>query len=110
MLATSRRDEIIEILNHKFSPQYLEVIDESHKHAGHAGARPEGQTHYRIKISASHFDGMSRVAQHRTVMSVLDAQFKSGLHALAIEIVREPSGDGSQGDRPAKPGVIQPDA
>ena len=50
------------------APTWLEVIDESHLHAGHAGARPEGQTHYRVKMSAQAFADLSRVERHRLVM------------------------------------------
>jgi BolA family transcriptional regulator, general stress-responsive regulator len=62
----------------------LDVIDESHLHAGHAGARPGGETHYRLDIVASAFAGKSRVERHRLVNALLDEAFKRGLHALAL--------------------------
>ncbi|MCB1517352.1 MAG: BolA family transcriptional regulator [Hyphomicrobiaceae bacterium] len=86
-MTSNRQDSITDILNRTFSPDHLEVIDESGRHAGHAGARPEGQTHYRIKISAQHFDALGRVAQHRAIMDALESEFESGLHALAIEVL-----------------------
>jgi len=69
------------------SPQYLDVIDESEKHHGHAGWREGGETHFRVRIATRHFDGLGRIAQHRRVMEVLDSELKSDIHALAIEIV-----------------------
>lgn len=101
-MTEQRIDAITRVLKLNFSPNHLEVIDESAKHAGHAGAKPEGQTHYRVKISAQHFDALSRIAQHRAVMDVLADEFKSGLHALAIEIL--------PGDPKVTPQVLVPDA
>ena len=51
-----------------FEPVELEVIDESHLHAGHAGARPEGETHFRVIMRAAAFDGASRLERQRAVM------------------------------------------
>ena len=81
------RDTIVRKLSEKFAPDHLEVIDESQKHHGHAGWREGGETHFRVRIAASQFDGMSRVAQHRAVMGALSAEFDDRLHALAIEIL-----------------------
>lgn len=89
------RDAIVAKLSAKFAPSHLEVIDESHRHQGHAGSRPEGETHFRVRIGAAALSG-PRVAQHRAIMAALDAELKGGIHALAIEIVP----DGS----PAAPG------
>jgi BolA protein len=81
------RDTIVAKLSAKFAPTHLEVIDESSRHQGHAGSRPEGETHFRVRIAAPQFTGQSRVAQHRAVMDVLDGELKAGVHALAIEIL-----------------------
>ncbi|MEO8756256.1 MAG: BolA family protein [Devosia sp.] len=81
------RDTIVAKLSAKFAPSHLEVIDESARHQGHAGSRPGGETHFRVRIAAVELTGKSRVAQHRAVMEALDAEFKHGVHALAIEIV-----------------------
>ena len=83
----SVRDLIVEKLSVKFTPSYLEVIDESAKHQGHSGSRPEGETHFRVRIASPDFYGQSRIAQHRSVMAALDTELKSGVHALAIEVV-----------------------
>ena len=83
----STRETIIEKLTTRFAPSYLEVIDESHRHQGHAGWRQEGETHFRVRIATRQLDGKPRVAQHRAIMAALDAELKAGVHALAIEIV-----------------------
>ncbi|WP_421762364.1 BolA family protein [Devosia sp.] len=83
----SVRDVIVEKLSVKFTPSHLEVIDESAKHQGHSGSRPEGETHFRVRIATPAFLGLTRLAQHRAVMDTLDAELKAGVHALAVEVV-----------------------
>jgi BolA protein len=72
-------------LTQRFIPSYLEVIDESHQHHGHAGARPDGESHFRVKIVAEAFRGTSRVERHRMVNEALAAELKERVHALALE-------------------------
>lgn len=81
-----RIERIRHIITEKLSPSLLEVVDDSAKHLGHAGARPEGETHYSITISAPSLAGKSRVAQHQTIYALLADEFKSGLHALTITV------------------------
>lgn len=81
------RDAIIDKLNARFAPDFLEVIDESERHRGHAGWREGGETHFRVRIATRYFDGKPRLAQHRAVMEALDDEIKAGVHALAIEVV-----------------------
>ncbi|HEV7291872.1 BolA family protein [Devosia sp. RR2S18] len=83
----SQKDTIAAKLTEKFAPVFLDVVDESNKHRGHAGWREGGETHFRVRIATRHFDGLSRVAQHRAVMDVLDAELKDRVHALAIEVL-----------------------
>ncbi|MDV3252080.1 BolA family transcriptional regulator [Devosia sp. BK] len=83
----SMKDTITTKLTERFSPTHLEVIDESNKHRGHAGWREGGETHFRVRIATSDFDGLSRVAQHRAVFDVLNAELKEQVHALNIEIL-----------------------
>ena len=64
-------------------PQSLEVIDDSHLHAGHAGAR-EGR-HFTVRITSDRFNALSRVARHRLIYHALQLLIPSGIHALAIE-------------------------
>ena len=70
----------------RFAPVQLVIEDESHHHAGHAGAAG-GQSHYRIRIVSEAFRGLSPVARHRLVYEAVDDMLKSDIHALAIEAV-----------------------
>jgi len=83
----SASDTITAKLTERFAPAFLDVIDESMQHYGHAGWREGGETHFRVRIATRHFDGLSRVAQHRAVMDVLDAELKGRVHALVIEVL-----------------------
>src|SRR5215204_1332753 len=67
----SVKGRIEEKLADAFAPVSLRVVDESHLHAGHAGHRPEGETHFRVYIVSKAFTGKSRVERHRMVNSVL---------------------------------------
>jgi BolA protein len=84
MTAMRTADIITEKLTSAFSPQSLEVVDESHLHAGHAGSREGGQTHYRVYIVSNAFKGKSRVDRHRMINTALAAELAGGVHALAI--------------------------
>ncbi len=77
---------IEEKLNDAFSPVKLTVIDESHLHAGHAGARPEGESHFRVELVSNKFEGMSRVMRQRAVYQVLAQEMASDIHALALDV------------------------
>ena len=69
-----------------FSPERLEVINESHLHAGHQpGMDGSGESHLRIRIISRAFEGMTRLARHRAVSDLLKPELEAGLHALAIE-------------------------
>jgi BolA protein len=82
---TSRAERMKAALTAAFSPELLEIDDESHLHHGHAGAAPGGETHHAVRIKAPAFAGLSRVAKHRAVNAALAAEFASGLHALSIQ-------------------------
>ena len=82
----SRADRLEGILRQAFAPTLLRVVDDSARHAGHAGARPEGETHYSVLIASDRFRGLSRVARSREVHRVLAAEFATGLHALALTL------------------------
>jgi BolA family transcriptional regulator, general stress-responsive regulator len=77
-------DIITEKLTEAFAPQSLRVVDESDQHAGHAGHREGGETHFRIYIVSRAFRGKSRLDRHRLINAALVAEFASGIHALAI--------------------------
>jgi len=66
------------------APDALVIEDESAKHKGHAGARPEGETHFRVRIVAAEFEGMGRVDRQRRVYAVLAEELKERVHALAL--------------------------
>ncbi|HEY0524185.1 MAG TPA: BolA family protein [Stellaceae bacterium] len=65
-------------------PARLAVVDESHRHAGHAGARPEGETHFRVEIVSADFGGLGRVARQRRVYEILAEELRTQVHALAL--------------------------
>ena len=76
---------IADKLNAAFAPDRLDVVDESHQHEGHAGARPGGQTHFRVDIVSEAFRGKSRVERHRMINAALASELAGGVHALAIQ-------------------------
>ena len=75
---------IADKLSAAFAPDTLDVVDESHQHEGHAGARPGGQTHFRVDIVAEAFRGKSRIERHRMINQTLASELSGGVHALAI--------------------------
>lgn len=78
-------DRIRSKLTGAFQPDALNVVDESHLHKGHAGHRPEGESHFRITITAEAFRGQNRVAAHRMIYDALADEIAAGVHALAIK-------------------------
>jgi BolA family transcriptional regulator, general stress-responsive regulator len=78
------RDVIAEKLTEAFAPASLEVVDESDQHAGHAGHREGGETHFRVYIVAEAFRGKSRLERHRMINATLIGELEGGVHALAI--------------------------
>jgi BolA protein len=81
----STKDTIINKLREAFSPESLDVSDESHLHEGHSGHRPGGETHFSVYIVASAFEGKSRIERHRMINSTLAAELAGLVHALAIK-------------------------
>ena len=78
------QDLITNKLTEAFAPESLKVIDESHRHEGHAGHRPGGETHFRVHIVSEAFRGKSRIERHRMINAALSAELAGGIHALAI--------------------------
>lgn len=72
-------------LEQALQPVSLTIIDESHRHAGHSGARPEGETHFRVEIVADVFEGKSRVERQRLVYKILELELADRVHALALQ-------------------------
>lgn len=82
----SIRQQIEDRLSSHFRPEHLDVINESHHHAGHQpGFHGDGETHMRVRIVSAAFAGQSRLARHRAINALLAAELDAGLHALAIE-------------------------
>jgi len=79
--------ENVEIkINDVLKPEMLEVIDESHKHAGHVGAKPEGETHFHINMISSAFNGQTRVASQRMIYKILADELAGPIHALSLDL------------------------
>ena len=77
-------DLITKKLTEAFTPQSLEVLDESHQHEGHSGHRPGGQTHFRVYIVSDAFKEKTRIERHRMINGILSDDLAGGVHALAI--------------------------
>jgi len=79
--------EIKKIIEAQFTPTHLEVINESHKHAGHAGDDGSGQTHFKLIVVSTGFQGLSRVERQKEVNKTLISLFDRGLHALSMRLL-----------------------
>ena len=71
------------LLEQAFAPGWLEIVDDSHRHAGHAGAR-DGRGHFTVSIESAAFTGMGPLARHRAVYAALGSMMQDDIHALAI--------------------------
>jgi len=91
---TNRTERIREKLIEAFEPTEIEVSDDSARHAGHAGASAQGETHYNVTLIAEAFRGLGRVQAQRAIHGVLSDEFENGLHALSLK-VSAPAGDGT---------------
>ena len=76
---------IQEKLTSAFAPTRLEIEDDSARHAGHAGARPEGESHFNVTIVAAAFAGEGKVARQRMVYHALAQELAGPLHALSVK-------------------------
>ncbi|GAN82174.1 BolA family protein [Acidocella aminolytica] len=85
---TNRVERIKAALEAAFQPVFLEIEDESRRHASHAGRNgvPVGETHYRVTMVAAAFAGQSRLARQRAVNEALAGEFSIGLHALSLTL------------------------
>lgn len=77
-------ERIREKLAAALAPTRLDVVDESHMHAGHAGARAGGDSHFRVAVASAAFSGLSRVERQRRVNALLAEEFADGMHALSV--------------------------
>ncbi|ATP13006.1 BolA family transcriptional regulator [Bartonella henselae] len=89
-MSTTIQTTINKKLQDAFCPQKLEVINESHLHAGHPHHEHafdgKGETHFRVKILSASFSGMTRVEIHRAIYKVLQKELATCVHALALEV------------------------
>ncbi len=82
----SVRDTMERKLRDAFAPERLEIIDDSQRHAGHAGAHPEGESHFRLEMVSAAFEGKSRVERQRMVYAVLSQELQDRVHALNLRL------------------------
>ena len=87
------RDVIETKLTDAFRPKRLAIVDESALHTGHAGARPDGESHFRVEIVSPLFEGKSRVERQRMVYGALKEEMASRIHALSLTVLT-PAEDG----------------
>jgi len=78
-------EQIKDKLQKAFTPEHLEVIDQSHLHAGHAGAREGGNSHFAVVIRAQAFGEITPLARHRAINDVLAEELAGPIHALTIK-------------------------
>lgn len=83
----SIKQQIINKLQQELSPTFLEVIDESYMHEKHFDAAKGGETHFKVRISSSCLNNITRVASHRIINKILVDELSNGVHALSIEII-----------------------
>jgi BolA protein len=81
---SSIKTRIEEKLKAALQSSYLEVLDESSQHQGHSGAKPGGETHFRILVVSDDFANTTRISRHRKIYEILDTEIKERVHALAI--------------------------
>ena len=84
-----RKQRIQKILTEKFQNGLIDIVDESHKHAGRAGQ----ESHFKVLIQSDEFKGQSRVQRQRLVQNLLSEEFKSGLHALSLRLLTKEEAD-----------------
>ena len=77
-------DTMRRTLTERFAPVRLDITDDSHRHAGHAGARPEGETHFTVEVVAAAFAGRSQIDRQRLVYEALGDLMREHIHALAL--------------------------
>ena len=80
-------DRIRRKLTEALTPSRLDVYDDSHRHVGHVGARPEGETHFTVEIVSDAFAGLTRLERHRLVHEVLADELAGPVHALSLKML-----------------------
>lgn len=80
----SVKDRITTRLQQGLDPVFIDVVDESHRHAGHAGSREGGETHFKVEVVSKAFTGKTRLDRHRLINGLLAEELQDRVHALAI--------------------------
>lgn len=80
------RENIINKLTTALAPTYIDVIDESRLHAGHAGAKAGGESHFAVNIVSPTLNKLTKVAAHREIYKILATELKTGVHAIRIDL------------------------
>lgn len=83
-MSSERVTKIRGRLEAEFAPELLEIVDESHRHAGHAGAK-DGRGHFRVKIVSEKFNGTKQLERHRMVYAALGNLMQTDIHALSVD-------------------------
>ena len=78
-------DRMRDALQRSFEPERLDITDDSARHAGHAGAHPEGESHFTVTIVSAAFAGMPRIQRQRRVYAVLSDELAGPVHALSLK-------------------------
>jgi len=79
------KDEMVQRLTAAFAPQQIEILNESHKHAGHSGDDGSGESHFRIVLRSDTLAAMTRLARHRAVHAAL-GDLNTRVHAIALDL------------------------
>jgi len=96
-MTTERVSLIRRSLEAAFSPEELEIIDDSRQHAGHAGAR-DGRGHFQVRILSRHFSGKRTVERHRMVYAALGSLMQTDIHALGLIALSPEESQGAKAD------------
>lgn len=94
----TRAERITQAVRAAYPEAEIALIDDSQRHAGHAGAAPGGETHYRLTVISEAFAGQDRVARSRRINALLAPEFDTGLHALNL-VLRTPAEQEAQSTR-----------
>lgn len=81
----SLTDQIKQKLTEALKPEYMELINNSHKHVGHAGHDGSGESHYQLIVVSYIFENCSKIQRHRMINNVIEDEFRAGLHAFSIK-------------------------
>lgn len=84
---SQRLERMQQMIQDALKPEQLEVIDDSHKHIGHAGAK-EGKGHFTVVIKSEALDGKRMLQQHRMIYEALGDMMETDIHALAIKVIK----------------------